>query len=80
MLGLHRLLSRPLGHTPPFAGRQCLWTATKHRPLVDRAAIIEGRRSKAIDAGDNKSGHIDARENEGIFFLDSTLTTLTRDR
>ena len=80
MLGLRRLSSRPLGHTPLLTGRQCLWTTTKHRPLVDRAAIIEGRRGKASDAGDNKSGHIEARENEGIFFLDSTLTTLTRDR
>ena len=71
MLSLPRLLSRPMGLAHPFAQRRYLSTATRYRPLLYRAAIVDSRRARSTEAGDDKSGHIDARENEGVFFLDS---------
>ena len=33
--------------------------------------MVGGARYKSKVAGDNESGHIEAGENEGIFFIDS---------
>ena len=40
------------------------------RPRYRATQPLSSRRNKTTEAGNNKSGHIDARQNEGIFFLD----------
>ena len=38
-----------------------------------RILVILGKRYKTTEAGEGKSGHINAGPNEGIFFLDSEI-------
>lgn len=68
-----------MGHTPPFAAQRCIWTTTRCRPAVFQLHATKGSRGKATEAGDDDTGHIQAREREGIFFLDSTLPTSLPD-
>lgn len=75
MLVVPKLLSWPLGlkrlttvHT------RSLWPAVNCSPLHNAAPqAFSGRRYKTTETGDNKSGHIEAGQNEGIFFLDSVF-------
>jgi hypothetical protein len=68
-------LSRPFRHAPIItASWRTISTAPKH-PLRMHDAVkgLRNRRNKTKDTGDNKSGHIDAGQNEGIFFLDNVF-------
>ena len=81
MRGVSRLLSRlsrPLAPVPILGKRQCVWTRARYELLPDRthAGAFSGRRFKTTEAGDNKSGHIEAGPNEGIFFLSSIFARL----
>ena len=78
MLGFPKTFSRPLGQGCSFGSRsRALWTATRYHPLRDHPWPVNSycRRYKTTEAGDNKSGHIEAGQNEGIFFLDSLCPT-----
>lgn len=74
MLGITpRLLRRPLlGHRRTT---RAFWTVAKPstHTLLRREALrtVEGGRYKSTAAGNDKSGHIQAGKNEGIFFTDS---------
>lgn len=73
MLGIiPRLLSKPLGHS---CTTRAFWTTAKPYPhtLLRHEALrtVGSGRYKSTAAGDNKSGHIEAGKNEGIFFIDS---------
>lgn len=69
-------LLRPLAR-PPCAARvrnpqrQHLFTGHNLRPRQDTSRLVKGIRKESTEAGDAKSGHINAGPNEGIFFLDS---------
>ncbi|KAK0508367.1 hypothetical protein JMJ35_009451 [Cladonia borealis] len=76
MLGFPKAFSRPLGQGCIFGSRnRALWTATRYRPLRKHPWPVDvcSRRYKTTEAGDNKSGHIEAGQNEGIFFLDNVF-------
>lgn len=75
MLGLPKACSRPLRQGCNFGSEnRALWTATRYSPLRKQPwpGYICCKRYKTTEAGDNKSGHIEAGQNEGIFFLDSS--------
>ena len=73
MLGITpRLLSRPLGCCHTTQVLRTVTTPYKHdflRYNAFRTVGSAGYNSKV--AGDNESGHIEARENEGMLFVDS---------
>lgn len=73
MLGISsRLLSRPLGHRFPTWASRAVARPYKHGSLRHEALrTVGGTRYKSKVAGDNESGHIEAGENEGIFFIDN---------
>lgn len=73
MLGVPRLLSGPLGQGQALPRNRALWIASRYSPLRTHpgATAANGKRFKTIEAGDNKTGHIEAGPNEGIFFLSS---------
>ena len=78
MLAFPKAFSRPLGQGCSFGSRnRALWTAKRYRPLREHSWPVDlcSRRYKTTEAGDNKSGHIEAGQNEGIFFLDSLYPT-----
>lgn len=77
MLGLTPwLLSRPLGHR---SSTRTLPTVTKpwKHAFIPHGALrtVRGGRYKSTVAGDNDSGHIEAKKNEGILFIDSEYST-----
>lgn len=79
MLGIPlRLLSRPLGHS---CTTRAFWTVAKPytRTLLRNQVLLafNNRRCKSTAAGDNNTGHIEAGENEGIFFIDSEYSGLS---
>ena len=73
MLGITpTLLSRPLGYCHTKQVLRTVATPYKHgflRYNAFRTVGSAGYNSKV--AGDNESGHIEARENEGMLFVDS---------
>ena len=73
MLGITpQLLSRPLGHCRSTGFSRAVATRYKHVPLQPKTLRkIGSARFASKVAGDNESGHIQAGENEGIFFVDS---------
>lgn len=78
MLPLTHLTSRPFRHVPNVSIRTCRSFWTLKRPLrrLDAAKTLSNRRYKSKDykrkeTGDNKSGHIEAGQDEGIVFLDN---------
>jgi len=51
-----------------------IWTAPRHSLRKhDTTKTLGNRRYKIKETGDNKSGHIEAGPNEGIFFLDNVF-------
>ena len=61
---------------------QYLFTANGFRPRLtiptisagERGASVEaGERGAFVEAGDDESGHIQTKQNEGIFFFDRTF-------
>jgi len=44
----------------------------RRRQTLPRVDAVWGRRYKIIESGEGKTGHIDTKQNEGIFFVDST--------
>ena len=68
-----RLLDRCLQHQSiSLLNRRRYRTLPKQPiPRHDVSRVLGSRREKSTDAGDNKSGHIEAGNDEGIFFLDS---------
>lgn len=77
MLGFPKACSRPLRQGCDLGIGNRLWTATRHSPLRKHVLPVDicCKRYKTTEAGDNKSGHIEAGQNEGIFFLDSAYLT-----
>ncbi len=73
MLGLPKILGLPaLFSRSSCAERQLLRIATGHDVRQGLKKCRGGnRRYKTTEAGDEKSGHINAGPNEGILFLDS---------
>lgn len=73
MLGITpRLLSRPLHRSHATSALLTVATPYKRAVLQHEALRTVGSaKYKSTAAGDHKSGHIEARENEGIFFIDS---------
>lgn len=74
MLG-HPLFVRPLrsGPTTISVGR-CIWTAPRHWLRTPIALKAPGsKRYKTRETGADKSGHIEAGQNEGILFLDNVF-------
>lgn len=72
MLGITaRLLSRPYCHPTRFLRK---FTVPHDDKLLRHEALrtVGSARYKSKVAGDNDSGHIEAGENEGILFVDST--------
>jgi len=72
MLGL----AKPFGMSLPLRAiprRQYFFTANGFRPRQSPAQRAKGVRQATTEAGEEKSGHIDAGPNEGILFFDSTL-------
>lgn len=61
--------------------QRCLVATAGPRPTAQlNVGRTLDRRCATFDAGENKSGHISAGPNEGIFFFDSTSTVqLTRN-
>lgn len=73
MLGLPRVLGGPAAFSLSNGTEKRLFRiATSHggRQSLSRGRI-ESRRHKTTEAGDEKSGHINAGPNEAILFLDS---------
>ena len=68
-----RLLSRRLGQPHiTLLNRRRYWTLPKQSSVpYDAPKVLSGRRNKSTETGNNKSGHIEAGNDEGIFFLDS---------
>jgi hypothetical protein len=59
---------------PPISRRRYFFTANGFRPRLQPAhRKVLGRRCATFEAGENKSGHISAGANEGIFFFDSMI-------
>lgn len=53
--------------------RQYFSTANGFRPRQKTRHEVKGIRQATTEAGEEKSGHIDAGPNEGILFFDSRL-------
>ena len=51
--------------------RYCCFTAKGLRPRHNLLQLRKDIRHRTTEAGEDKSGHINAGPNEGIFFLDS---------
>ena len=73
MLGITpRLLSRPLGFRHTTRNLRTVVIPRKHGFLQHEALrTVRNAGYKSKVAGDNESGHIEAGENEGMFFIDS---------
>ena len=73
MLGVApRLLSRPLGHRHTTRVLRTVVTPNTRGSLQYGAFRTDGGAGYSSKvAGDNDSGHIEAGENEGMFFVDS---------
>ena len=60
-----------------FPRRQYYFTANGFRPRSSAPRLQREVRAKTTQAGEDKSGHINAGPNEEIFFLDSmSFTTI----
>jgi hypothetical protein len=73
MLGLPRVFGGPTAFSLSNGAEKrllCIATGHRGRKAVSRGRI-NSRRHKTTEAGDEKSGHINAGPNEGILFLDS---------
>ncbi len=69
------VLGRPFKQAP-ITIRACRTISTAPRHPFRRHDVLKtlnSRRNKTKETGDNKSGHIDAGQNEGIFFLDNVF-------
>ncbi|MCJ1483074.1 mitochondrial escape protein 2 [Schaereria dolodes] len=78
MLAFHKWSRRTCFARQSFPRRQYYFTANGFRPrkisLSDKNGIRNrGTRGKTTEAGEDKSGHISAGPNEGIFFLDNVF-------
>ncbi|CAD6581210.1 MAG: mitochondrial escape protein 2 [Alectoria sarmentosa] len=73
MLGITlRLLSRPLGHSYTTRAFRAVAKPYNRKLLRNQVLLtLNNRRGKSTAAGDNNTGHIEAGENEGIFFIDN---------
>lgn len=56
---------------PSHLRKQYFYTANGFRPRPAPAALPTGRRSATNEAGEDETGHIETKPNEGIFFFDS---------
>ena len=54
--------------------KQYFYTANGFRPRPAAAALPTCRRKLTNEAGEDETGHIDTKPNEGIFFFDSMIT------
>ena len=79
MLGITlRLLSRPLGHSYTTRAFRAVAKPYNRKLLRNQVLLtLNNRRGKSTAAGDNNTGHIEAGENEGIFFIDSECSGLS---
>ena len=80
MLALTRTLGKPATFAPSsYAEKRLLCIATgRHGGRGMSSGQTDSRRYKTTEAGDEKSGHINAGPNEGILFLDSQRLTLRK--
>ncbi|KIV93150.1 hypothetical protein PV10_04388 [Exophiala mesophila] len=53
--------------------RQSFYTVARPKPRPAAAAFLPGRRWATNEAGEDKTGHILTKPNEGIFFLDNVF-------
>lgn len=73
MLPFSRLLRKPTGlNVFPRRSLYAIPRCTAKQDHV-RIAVVCGKRHKTTETGDDKTGHIGAGQNEGIFFVDSLL-------
>lgn len=63
--------ARPIHTLLPQSRKRLLYTANGVRPRLIKPAVPAGRRQESSEVGDNESGHIETRPNEGILFFDS---------
>ncbi|KIW68388.1 hypothetical protein PV04_04339 [Phialophora macrospora] len=68
-----RSFGRPGPFLTAFPRRQLLYTGRTARPSIRAPAVATGRRTTSTESGDNESGHILTRKNEGIFFFDNVF-------
>ncbi|KAL2424282.1 Mitochondrial escape protein 2 [Exophiala dermatitidis] len=53
--------------------KQYFYTANGFRPRPIAPSVSAGRRTVTSEAGDNETGHIDTKQNEGILFFDNVF-------
>ncbi|RMZ78244.1 hypothetical protein DV737_g3970, partial [Chaetothyriales sp. CBS 132003] len=72
---LSRRLLSPLRQQPlptfPNYNFAAFHVLASHRPHLQRLCPHHGRRTAASEAGEDDSGHISTKQNEGIFFFDN---------
>ena len=75
MPGLSQTFGGPVALSySKYSTRRLIYIVTRyHGGYGVRIGGFDGRRYKTTEAGDEKTGHINAGPNEGILFLDSQV-------